>query len=192
MIQPKANWPVRRCPLPPPPCPVALTSCHGAARQVIREGKESGGWSTGRAEQSQLHSPREWGHTGIPQPGFRHPQIRAGHMHGHSRSHSQEGVHLTEGPSQLGAEVHPLGKGAGQGQAGHLDPCPAGWGSQLDFSPSVETRKWEGAQPVLQGGELPFRHQPRRQTPTGSSTLKDWDARHACQEKVQFIDTATR
>lgn len=154
----------------------------GPRRQVIREGKESGGWSTGRAEQSQLHSPWEWGHAGISQPGFRHPQIRAGHMHGHGRSHSQESVHLTEGPSQLRAEVHPLGKGAGQGQPGHPDPCPAGWGSRLDFSPSVETRTMGGstASPAGRGappsgtslGDKLQRAPPRRKTGVPAMLVK--------------------
>lgn len=38
---------------------------------------------------------------------------------------SWEGVRFREGPSQLGTEVHPLGKGGGRDQAGHLDSCQA-------------------------------------------------------------------
>lgn len=65
-----------------------------------------------------------------------------------------------------------------------------GWTSGSVWKPG----QWEGAQPVLQGGELPGRHQPgaRRQTPTTSSRVPAMLVKRRCNSQTQPQGSAVR
>lgn len=98
------------------------------------------------------------------------------------------------GPVSPRLGFSPLRTGAGQGQAGHLDPCQAGWGSWPDFSPYVKTRTMgqSPAGPAGSGVAMVRRAAVPGAHPPGAPALEVQGASLASQEEVSFLDIATR